>query len=50
MFANEGKLVGLEGPLHVDVCQQDRLIINAVHIGLKLRRQRDEFCLLRLMK
>jgi hypothetical protein len=45
-YTNNGQLVDLEGPLYADLCQQDRLIINGVQIGLKLRPQRDEFCLL----
>jgi hypothetical protein len=45
-YTNDGQLVDLEGPLYVDLRQQDRLIINEFQIRLNLRRQRDGFCLL----
>lgn len=44
-YTSEGKVVDLEGPLYADLCQQDRLIINGVQIGLRLRPHRDEFSL-----
>lgn len=42
-YTSEGKVVDLEGQFYADLCQQDRLIINGVQIGLRLRPHRDEF-------
>ena len=45
-FTNDGEYVSLEGPLHLDICQQDRLIINGVQIDFKLLPTTDSFVLM----
>jgi hypothetical protein len=45
-FTNQGEYVTLEGPLHLDACQQDRLIINGVQIDLKFIPSIDSFALI----
>lgn len=42
-FTKGGKIVDLEGPLHVDIFQQDRLILNGVALSLKLWLSKDPF-------
>ena len=41
-----GKIVDLEGPLHVDLFQQSRLLVNGVSIGIKLCPSLDAFRLI----
>ncbi len=43
---SEGQTVSLEGPLYVDICQQDRNIINGVPISVKLYPSSDAFRLM----
>ena len=38
--------VDTQGPLHLDICQQDRPILDGVNIGLKLWPAKDSFILL----
>jgi len=38
-----GSIVDLEGPLHLDLFRQPKLLINGVHIGLKLWQNPDAF-------
>lgn len=45
-LTNRGRSVDMEGPLHVDVCQQDRLILNGVQISFKLYPSGDKFTLM----
>lgn len=40
------KELDLTGRLHVDICQQNRLILNGVHINIKLWQSSDPFRLL----
>jgi hypothetical protein len=42
-YTANSAVVELEGPLYVDICQQDRLIPNGVRIGIKLYQNSDEF-------
>ena len=45
-FTNNGEYVDLEGPLYIDACQQDRLLINGVQIDVKLTPSSDSFVLM----
>ncbi|XP_061165007.1 uncharacterized protein F54H12.2-like [Saccostrea echinata] len=45
-YTKSGKLVDLEGPLHVDVFEQQRLILNGVALSLKLWPSKDPFRLM----
>lgn len=42
-FTKGGNILDLEGPLHVDLFQQDRLISNGVSLHLKLWPSKDPF-------
>lgn len=44
-FTTTSKSCDMSGPLHVDICFQDRLIIPGVDIKVKLNRAKSEFCL-----
>lgn len=46
IYAYLSKELGLTGRLYVDVCQQDRLIVNGVLINIKLWQNSDRFRLL----
>ncbi|XP_060579279.1 uncharacterized protein F54H12.2-like [Ruditapes philippinarum] len=37
------KIVDMEGPLHIDLFQQSKLLINVVSVGIKLHPSRDAF-------
>ena len=45
-FTENGQYVDLEGPLYIDVCQQDRFLINGVQIDVKLIPSSDAFVLM----
>ena len=45
-YTNRSKELELTGRLHVDLCQQDRLILNGVPINIKLWQNSDRFRLL----
>ena len=45
MHTGESKSVAMEGRLHSDLFAQDRYILGAVPIKIKLVRSRDPFCL-----
>lgn len=45
-FTKGGNILELEGPLHVDLFQQDRLILNGVSLHLKLWPSKDPFRLM----
>lgn len=45
-YTKGGKLVDLEGPLHVDLFQQQRLILNGVALTLKLWPSKEPFRLM----
>ncbi|XP_060572999.1 uncharacterized protein F54H12.2-like [Ruditapes philippinarum] len=40
------KIVEMEGPLHIDLFQQSKLLINGVSVGIKLHPTRDSFRLI----
>jgi hypothetical protein len=43
MYTDEGRLLELEGPLHLDVFRQKRLIVNGVSLSLKLWPSKTHF-------
>ena len=45
-FTKHGSYVDLEGPVYIDVCQQERLMINGVQVVFKFWPSRDTFCLM----
>ena len=44
-LTNQNETLSLEGPLHVDICQVDKLVINGVQIVVKLFPSLNGFCL-----
>lgn len=46
LFTKEGKILDLEGPLQIDLFQQERLILNGVSLSLKLWPSKDAFKLM----
>ena len=46
MYTMKGETVDLEGPIYMDVLQQDRLLINGVSLGFKLFPNTDNFVLM----
>ena len=42
----EGGSVDLEGPIHMDICQQNRLLINGVPLDIKFHPNTDGFVLM----
>ncbi len=46
----QGDVVDMEGPLMADICQQERLMLNGVEIGIKLWPARDEFVIISAKK
>ena len=44
--ANVSKIIDVQGPLQLDICNQKRLILNGVRVVIKLWPQNDNFCLL----
>ena len=45
-FTKESQMVDLIGRLHLDICNQDRLLLNGVDVRIKLIRSKNEFCLM----
>lgn len=45
-FTSGGKTVDLIGHLHIDVCNQERFLLNGVEIRVRLVRSKDSFCLM----
>ena len=45
-LTSPGTPVEMEGPLYVDVCQQDRLILNGVPLNIKCWPSKPNFCLI----
>ncbi len=45
-FTEGGKTVDLEGPLYLDICQQDRMLLNGVSVNFKLWPTKDTFRLM----
>ncbi|XP_061170892.1 uncharacterized protein F54H12.2-like [Saccostrea echinata] len=46
LLTEKSSFVDLEGPLYMDICQQDRYLINGVQVGIKLWPSRESFCLI----
>ena len=42
----EGQIIDMEGPLHLDMFQQPKLLLNGVSIGLKLWQNHDPFSII----
>ena len=45
-FTENGQYVDLEGPLYIDVCQQERFLVNGVQTDVKLIPSSDSFALM----
>ena len=45
-YCAESREFHLLGPIHSDIFFQERLLLNAVDLRLKLTRAKDEFCLM----
>ena len=45
-FTKESQTVALMGRLHLDISNQDRLLLNGVDVRIKLIRSKNEFCLM----
>ena len=43
VIAKEGKIIDMEGPLHLDIFRQHKLLVNGVSIGIKLWQGHDPF-------
>ena len=46
MYANKGQIVEMEGPIHIDIFQQNRLLVSGVGLVLKLWPSKDGFRLI----
>jgi len=46
MYTNKGQIVEMEGPIHIDIFQQNRLLINGVGLALRLWPSKDAFRLI----
>lgn len=46
IYTNEGRILELEGPIHLDIFQQNRLIINGVSLSLKFHQSKNAFRLM----
>ena len=46
MFFYESKVADLEGPIFMDICQQDRLILDGVPVDIKLYPKQEPFLLI----
>ncbi|XP_062579536.1 uncharacterized protein F54H12.2-like [Saccostrea cucullata] len=45
-LTEKSSFVDLEGPLYMDICQQDRYLINGIQVNVKLWPSRETFCLM----
>lgn len=45
-MTEDSAFVDLKGPIYMDICQQDRFLINGVQVSIKLWPNRDAFCLM----
>ena len=45
-WTKTGKIVELQGRIHSDLFNQEKLILNGVDLTVKLHRHKPEFCLL----
>ena len=46
-FSKKSKIFELMGKLHIDLCRQERLLLNAIQLTLKLTQNREPFRLMR---
>lgn len=46
LLTNSGSVVDMEGQIYMDICQQERYVINGVQINFKFWPSRDSFCLM----
>ena len=46
LLTNEGLVVDMEGRIYMDICQQERYVLNGVQINFKFWPSRDSFCLM----
>lgn len=46
LLTNEGSAVDMEGRIYMDICQQERYVLNGVQINFKFWPSRDSFCLM----
>ena len=44
-YCRNSRTFELMGPLHLDLCCQDRLILNGVNIRIRMNRSKNAFCL-----
>jgi len=45
-YAKKGFVIDMIGPLHIDVCNQDKLLLNGVEMRVRLIRAKNEFALM----
>lgn len=46
ILTENSSFVDLQGPLYMDICQQERYLNNSVQVGVKLWPNRESFCLM----
>lgn len=46
LYTKEGHILEIEGPIHLDIFQQNRLMINGVSLALKFWPSKNSFCLM----
>ena len=46
LLTNQGSVVDMEGQIYMDICQQERYLVNGVQINYKFWPSRDSFCLM----
>ena len=46
LLTSQGSVVDMEGQIYMDICQQERYLLNGVQINYKFWPSRDSFCLM----
>lgn len=46
LLTGSGAIVDMEGQIYMDICQQERYVLNGVQINFKFWPSRDSFCLM----
>lgn len=46
LLTTHGAIVDMEGEIYMDICQQERYVLNGVQINFKFWPSRDSFCLM----
>ena len=46
VYTEGGKVAGLQGPLYLDICQQDRFILDGVQVNFRMWPNQDSFRLM----